>query len=435
MGQEYVSLMMAGTPTKHRIVALSTTAAYDSEEAESRRMLRIFADAADVHYRYSPNPVFDPGFETQYTWASDAEGAVLGSQDRVGIENEPPNNWQELGGQAAVTLNKTAPLTGLRDAKISQAQTEKVLNGGLNAWTAGVPDNWTETDVGDGTVVEDTTNKVEGTSSAALDGGTTGGGTNILQNIAIPDDATKVYVLRAYLGFCGSDPATVVLRLIDTVNNKSLDSNGVWQAGATTALWTDGTNAAFTRYEIRFKALAGATNLRIQVIVPTAADAGNVDAVSLSEVKTELVQQGAFKLAAGRAYVLGFGHKESAALMSANYAITETLDDDSGGIKWLQADGSWSATENWFNVLATSKTDVRKTFTSDLERYYTVRFSPGSIPAGHFFLDDVFIAEVALVTDAELPSGIQEYLLTTGRGRISAIAGSGTPNLSIAEMT
>jgi len=422
-----------GTPVNPRTVALSGTAAYDTLEVESRRCLRLLADAAGAHFRYSSSPIFDPGFETRFTWLTDTELSLLGNPDRVGILNQPPNNWQELGGQNAVTLNKTSPLVGLRDAKVSQAGAEKVLNGGLNAWTAGVPDNWTETDVGDGTVTEDTTNKVEGTSSANLGGGTIGQGTNILQDIAIPNDATKVYVLRSYLGFTGG-AATVVLRLIDTVNNKSLDSAGVWQPGATTALWTDSTDAAFTRYAIRFKALAGATNLRIQVIVPANTDDGRVDAVSLTEVKTELVQRGAFKLAAARAYVLGFTHKESATLLSANYAITETLDDAAGGIKWLQANGSWATAENWFEVASDTKVDVRKTFTSDLERFYTVRFSPGSIPAGSFQLDDVFIAEVALVGDTELGNGVEMIFYTGGRGRVSAIADAGTPNLSIVEL-
>jgi hypothetical protein len=426
--------MEYGTPINPRTIALSSTAKYDTLEVESRRCLRLMADAAGAHYRYSPNPIFDPGFETQYTWASDEADAVLGNPNRVGIQNKPPNHWRELGGQGAVKLNKTSPLVGLRDAKVSQAEAEKVLNGGLNGWTAGAPDNWTVGIVGNGTVTEDTTNKVEGSSSASLDGGTNGGGTNIRQDITIPDDATKTYVLRAYLGFCGANPATVVLRLIDTVNNKSLDSAGVWQNGATTALFTDGTDDAFTRYEARFKPLAGATTLRIQVIVPTADDFGNVDAVSLSEVKTSLVQPTAFKLAAGRAYVLGFSHKESAALMSANYAISETLDDGAGGVKWLQSDGTWGTGEYWFAVSSTTKEDVRKTFTSDLERFYTVWFSPGASPGGNFQLDDVFIAETALTTDAEIASASPVVFWTSSRGRLSAISDSGTPNLSIVEL-
>ena len=421
------------TPSNPRELTMAGAASiYDDVETEDRRCLRVFVPAVGKRFRYSGNPVRDGDFERVSLWVSDTEGAKLADQGKAGIGRFYGSSWIPRGTAADITLNKTAPQFGTRDIKLAQSQAEKVLNPSLDTWAAGAPSSWTEVDVGDGTIVEDVTNKNSGTSSADVNGGTTGIGTKITQSITITNDATKVYALRAFLRWVAG---TATVRLVDTVNSKSLDSAGVWQAGITTAVFTQ-TSGGFTSNAIRFSPLAGATNLDIVVIAIANADRFNADDVSLVEIVSDLMQNLRFPLVKSRSYTLRFNHIASAANPNNfYYSLREYLDDGSGGVKWLQSGDTWATGEYWKAVAASATTvQTARAFTADDNKRYALAFTPGSVPAGNIKLDRVYIAEAALATDPELGNGIAEYYYVNGRGHVAIYTPSGTEKVTIAEM-
>jgi hypothetical protein len=80
-------------------------------------LISLVCDAAqDIHYRVSYDPLLDGDFEEFWnTWAKDSNGDV----DVEGASLRKGGPWMELGTAGAVTLNKTGPLFGTRDAKMA----------------------------------------------------------------------------------------------------------------------------------------------------------------------------------------------------------------------------------------------------------------------------------------------------------------------------
>lgn len=108
---------------KFRAVALTTTRAFDNQITEHGRLLRLVTVAADVHMRWSEDPIRGGDFgDSEHfpgrgIWARDANGDF----DVEGATLVKGGPWREGGTTTAITLNKTNPLRGKRDAKMSLA--------------------------------------------------------------------------------------------------------------------------------------------------------------------------------------------------------------------------------------------------------------------------------------------------------------------------
>lgn len=104
---------------RSRNLATSTTRVNDDQYTENGRLLRIMTVDADLRMRWTEDVLRGGDFNHLFNsvWAlvsgvADVEGATLLAGERGGP-------WKESGTSGAVTLNKTSPLSGLRDAKMA----------------------------------------------------------------------------------------------------------------------------------------------------------------------------------------------------------------------------------------------------------------------------------------------------------------------------
>jgi hypothetical protein len=352
----------------------------------------LFTTDTGVRYRYSNDPLKDGDFEKKYkTWAKgaawDTEGAAL----------KVPGPWKQralvAGAAGGVTLNKTSPIAGDRDAKIT-GEANLVLNPLFNTDLT----SWTDGSVGDGSVSASAAQKKEGAKSALCDGGTTGAGTKISQQIAVT--AEVEYSISAWIYGDGASGGGI--RVIDDASGEYLGSDATWGAGA--AAYAIETGAAWAYKPLVFTTKAAATTVTIECYVVANAGAAYFDAVMLSRSHWRLEQTTFFNLKKGTGYSLGFTHLESLGLGSLRYAVFSPLTS-----KYLQSGGTWTTDEYWFTVTpSTTAAAVLKAFTTetDADKQYTVFFQPESLasgtPAEFAQLDRVFIALDALTTDAQL---------------------------------
>ena len=398
--------------------ANSTT---DPNTCEARRVIRLFPSTTGVRYRYSVDPLRDGDFE-QYgkTWNKlltvwDAEGALL----------KKDGGWKERGSAGKVTLNKTSPISGDRDAKLI-GETSLALNADFEAFTTGDLDDFTLAAQGDGDWAEENTIKKEATSSLKMDGGTTGALSKATIQIAV--SAETKYAISFWM--YGDDASGGKIRVIDTASGEYLTSAGAWQAGD--AAYATQTAAAWAYKPLVFTTPAGATTLDIELFVVANAGAAYFDAWMLAPQLLELSQVTFFNLKPSVDYTIGFSHKEALGLGSIRYALREM-----DGNKWLQSGGTWGAGEYWFSVTpSSSAADVIKAFTAHtVDAQYQLLFSVESLSyTGEYAqLDRVFIAEDALTTDAQLENGVPEYILTNGKGRVSGLAG-GAASIEVHEL-
>jgi hypothetical protein len=98
--------------------------------------------------------------------------------------------------------------------------------GGLNAWTGGTPDGFTETTSGGGTVTQDNVNKQEGASSALFTPGA-GGSCTLYRDVTVRSGF--YYKLSAY----GINNATGILAINVYIQN--LTTGRYWNGGAATS--------------------------------------------------------------------------------------------------------------------------------------------------------------------------------------------------------
>ena len=399
-----------GVPRDGRSLAVTATSITDPNTCEARRVIRLFPSTAEVRYRYSVDPLRDGDFE-QYgkTWDKlssvwDAEGASL--------KHHGP--WRERGSSGKVTLNKTSPLSGDRDAKLV-GETSIAVNPTMDDDTAGDLDDWTLAAQGDGDWAEETTIKKEGTASRKMDGGTTGALTKATVQIAV--SAETKYAISFWM--YGDAASGGKIRVIDTVSGHYLTSAAAWQAGD--AAYATHTPAAWAYKPLVFTTKAGATTLDIEIFVVASAGAAYFDAWMLAPQLLELSQVAFVPLKKSASYAIGFTHLEALGLGSIRYALKELITG-----KWLQSGGTWGAGEYWFPVTPSlTSADVLKAFTShSIKDEYQLLFSVESLSYASEYaqLDRVFIAEEALTTDAALESAVPDYMLAPGKGRISGIS-------------
>ena len=257
----------------------------DPNTCEARRVIRLFPSTTGVRYRYSVDPLRDGDFE-QYgkTWNKlssvwDAEGALL----------KKDGGWKERGSSGKVVLNKTSPISGVRDAKLT-GETNLAVNASMDDYTTGDLDGFTLAAQGDGDWAEEGTIKKEGTASLKMDGGTTGALSKATVQIAV--DAETKYAFSFWM--YGDDASGGKIRVIDTVSGEYLTSAGAWQAGD--AAYATQAAAAWAYKPLVFTTKAGATTLDIELFVVANAGAAYFDAWMLAPQLLELSQVKFFNL-------------------------------------------------------------------------------------------------------------------------------------------
>lgn len=411
-----------GRPVDGETIAVTTTAKTSTLFRPRSAMIRLScATTGDLRYRISRDIFKGGDFESKRMWdlvsgVGDVEGALLSRYAR----------WVELalygGTLGKVALNKTSPLFGDRDAKLT-GLTEILTNGDFEqAEAGGVPPGWTEGIVGTGTIVEDAVTFNTGAKSQKFTAGATGVGTNLTQQKAVT--ASKLYGL--IFALYGDGASGVAVQVVDDASGEYLTSAGAWQvAAADVAVQTA---AAWAETGIFFETKAGATTLTVKAYVVANNGAGYVDSVGLNQVTTELIQQSFIPVVYGKTMQLVLNHKESA--VPASLAVALQPADGAG--KYLQSDGTtWNTTEYWFPV-AGSTTLAAKTidFTPNFNGHVLMRIRPYSLGGLTSQLDNIYTWEKALTTDALHPGGTIEVMMDQA-GRVSAIMGAGAANLVV----
>lgn len=114
-----IEVMKAGAPSVERVLALAGASLADDVFTKDRRVLRVFADAAGIHYKWSADALLDGEFLDHATWVStyDADGRPTAPAEGAVLRQE--GFWHEFGTSGEVTLNKTSPLYNLQDLQLS----------------------------------------------------------------------------------------------------------------------------------------------------------------------------------------------------------------------------------------------------------------------------------------------------------------------------
>jgi hypothetical protein len=114
---------------RHRILTTGTTAFGDDEMIPAGRLVQLHARTADCYFRLHPEYLVDGDFESPLTWdllagVGDAEGAQISKTNSAKVG---PRGWMVSGDRTKILLNKTAPLHGSRDAKLTLSAASDIL--------------------------------------------------------------------------------------------------------------------------------------------------------------------------------------------------------------------------------------------------------------------------------------------------------------------
>lgn len=383
------------------------------------------AAAADCRYRISRDIFKSGDFESKRIWAlvagvGDVEGAVL----------SPYARWTELaiydGTLGKFALNKTSPLKGVRDIKLTGHVTELVTNGGFeSAEVGGVPPGWTENLVGGSTITEDAVEYDTGAKSQVFANAAGGAGTTLFQQFAVTAEKLHGIIVALY----GDGVSGMRCKVVDDASGEYLTSAGAWQAGAAYVLTQAA--AAWARAEIPFVAKAAATTVTITAECIANNGAGNVDSVGCSLIENELIQQSFIPVITSKTMELVINHKESAVPSGLAVALQPAADPT----KYMQSDGTtWNTTEYWAPIVgALTSTKFTRAFTPDFSGPLLMRIRAMSLGGLTAQIDDVYTWELALDTDV-LHTGGDIHVLMDQAGRVSAKSVAGTATLSIATL-
>lgn len=157
--------------------------------------------------------------------------------------------------------------------------------------------------------------------------------------------------------------------------------------------------------------------------------------MSLADALTRLRQTTFIDLIAAGTYVFKFNHLDSNASNTIDFQIRSFRSD--GTIQTCAVPSTWNTSDNWTTVAGSGTTaQISQLFTADQANRHEIIFRPTPATVGAFNsrLDRVYICKVALTTHEFLPDNVPRILLANGKGRISAIMGSSTGNLSIVEL-
>jgi len=423
---DHMQDMRLGRPVDGETIAVTTTAKVSTLFRPRTSMIRLTADTTgDMRYRISRDIFKSGDFESKNIWAlvsavGDVEGALLSSYSR----------WAEIpiydGVAGKFVLNKTSPLSGVRDIKLTGNTTEAVTNGGFETAEVGsIPPGWTENLVGGGTIAEDLAEFDTGLASQVFTAGAGGVGTTLYQQITVTAEKLYGFICSLY----GDAASGMDIQVVDDASGEYLTSLGAWQAGAAKVLTQ--TAAAWARAEIPFVAKAGATTLTITVAVVANNGTGNVDSVGCSLIENELIQQSFIPVVASKTMQLVINHKESAVPSGLAVALQPAADNT----KYMQSNGTtWNTTEYWAPIVgAATKTAFTRAFTPDFSGPMLMRIRAMSLGGLTAQIDDVYTWEKALTTDALHPGGHAEIFMDQA-GRVSAIMGSGAANLVVSTL-